>query len=38
MIDLVYSAATIGFFAIMIAYVRGCAALGREGPSEDGRR
>ncbi|HEX5830438.1 MAG TPA: hypothetical protein VFY16_05610 [Gemmatimonadaceae bacterium] len=29
MLDVVYVLATILFFALMLAYVRGCAALGR---------
>ncbi len=29
MIDLIYVLATIGFFALMLAYVRGCDVLGR---------
>ena len=28
MLDVVYVAITIGFFLLMLAYVRGCAALG----------
>lgn len=28
MLDLVYLAATVGFFALMLAYVAGCARLG----------
>jgi hypothetical protein len=35
MIDLVYVAATIAFFALMIGYVRVCAALGRSGQTEE---
>ena len=31
MIDIAYMAATIAFFAIMLLYIRGCAALGRDG-------
>ena len=31
MIDVAYMAITIAFFAIMLLYVRGCAALGRDG-------
>lgn len=34
MLDIVYVAATIAFFALMIAYVVGCARLG-EVPAED---
>lgn len=30
MLDLVFVLATAGFFAAMLAYVRGCQALGRE--------
>lgn len=30
MIDVVYVAATIGFFSLMLAYVRGCEALARD--------
>jgi hypothetical protein len=29
MIDLIYLASTIGFFVVMLWYVRACAALGR---------
>lgn len=29
MLDLLYTAITIAFFAMMIAYIRGCEALGR---------
>jgi hypothetical protein len=29
MLDLIYIAVTLAFFALMLAYVRGCAALGR---------
>ncbi len=28
MLDVVYGVITIGFFALMLAYVRACAALG----------
>jgi hypothetical protein len=36
--DLIYLLATLGFFAAMLAYVRGCEALGREaGPAEGSR-
>lgn len=31
MIDLAYVLGTLAFFALMLAYVRGCAALGRDG-------
>jgi hypothetical protein len=30
MLDVIYLLATLGFFAAMLAYVRGCEALGRE--------
>jgi hypothetical protein len=36
MTDLIYIALTLGFFGLMIAYVRGCARLGRQG-SPDAR-
>ena len=29
MMDVIYVVATLAFFALMLAYVRGCAALGR---------
>ena len=35
MLDLIYVATTAAFFALMLAYVRGCAALGREESTED---
>jgi hypothetical protein len=35
--DLAYLLATLAFFAAMLAYVAGCAALGREGGAEDPR-
>lgn len=31
MMDIAYMAAAIAFFAAMLLYVRGCAALGRDG-------
>ena len=37
MLDLLYIAITIAFFAIMLAYVRGCKVLGREPVHEDDR-
>lgn len=38
MLDLAYLLATAGFFAAMLAYVRGCEALGREdAEAHDGR-
>jgi len=30
MLDVVYVLATLGFFAAMLAYVRGCERLGRD--------
>ena len=32
MIDLAYVLGTVGFFALMLAYVRGCERLGRSTP------
>jgi len=37
MLDLLYVALTVGFFALMLAYVRGCARLGREPGAQDER-
>ena len=37
MIDFLYVAGTIGFFALMLAYVAGCARLGRAADREDRR-
>ena len=34
MLDLIYIAATIAFFALMVAYVRGCARLGEVSAEE----
>jgi hypothetical protein len=34
MLDLVYIAGSIVFFAIMLLYVRGCAVLGRRGDAD----
>jgi hypothetical protein len=34
MLDLAYVTGTIVFFALMLAYVRGCAALGKESEQE----
>jgi hypothetical protein len=34
MLDFAYVAGTIVFFALMLAYVRGCAALGKEAEEE----
>ena len=35
MIDLVYVAGTIAFFAVMIGYVRVCASLGKSQQTEE---
>jgi hypothetical protein len=35
MIDLLYILGTVAFFALMLAYVRACVALGREDKSEE---
>jgi hypothetical protein len=35
MLDIAYVALTIVFFALMLAYVRGCDALGRRADAED---
>jgi len=32
--DFIYVAGTIGFFALMLLYVRACEALGRRGEEE----
>jgi hypothetical protein len=37
MIDAAYVLGTLAFFALMIAYGRGCAALGREAEDETSR-
>jgi len=37
MLDVVYIVLTLGFFALMVAYVRGCERLGREGGEGEGR-
>jgi hypothetical protein len=36
-LDLAYIAGTIGFFALMVAYVRGCERLGQAGTTEEKR-
>jgi hypothetical protein len=36
-LDLIYVATTVAFFLAMFAYVRGCAALGRESNAESER-
>jgi len=38
MLDVIYVLATLGFFALMLAYVRGCEALGREAGEAEGSR
>jgi hypothetical protein len=35
--DLAYVVLTLAFFAMMLAYVRGCEALGRSASDEEGR-
>jgi hypothetical protein len=35
--DIVYVAITVAFFALMLAYVRGCERLGRERPGTEER-
>ena len=37
MLDVAYIALTVAFFALMIAYVRGCERLGREPTGEEER-
>lgn len=37
MIDLVYILGTIGFFVLMLLYVRACERLGRVAPSDAGQ-
>jgi len=34
-LDLLYILLTVGFFALMLAYVRGCERLGREETGEE---
>jgi len=34
-LDIVYIAVTLGFFALMLAYVKGCERLGVEGGKEE---
>lgn len=38
MFDVAYTAATVAFFALMLAYVRGCETLGKEGSGEEDAR
>lgn len=35
MLDIVYIAATLAFFGLMLAYVHGCEVLGRRSDEED---
>ncbi len=35
MFDLIYILGTVGFFALLLAYVRGCEALGRASQSTE---
>ena len=37
MLDLLYVIGILAFFALMLAYVRGCEALGRETDHGEGR-
>jgi hypothetical protein len=37
MLDLLYVALTVGFFALMLGYVRGCERLGRPTGAPDER-
>ena len=37
MLDVVYILVTVAFFALMIAYVRACVHLGRDGTGEQER-
>ncbi len=37
MLDVIYIAVTIAFFALMLAYVAGCERLGRDGTGEEER-
>jgi hypothetical protein len=36
MLDVIYLLTTVGFFAAMLAYVRGCEALGRGAGEAEG--
>jgi hypothetical protein len=36
MLDLLYVLGTVGFFALMLAYVRGCESLGHDEEMERG--
>jgi hypothetical protein len=35
--DVIYIAVVVGFFALMLAYIKGCDALGKEETSETER-
>jgi hypothetical protein len=37
MLDVVYIAVTVAFFALMLAYVLGCEHLGKDGTGEEQR-
>ena len=37
MLDIAFIALTVAFFALMLAYVRGCERLGRDASAEDER-
>jgi hypothetical protein len=37
MIDVLYLILTVGFFALMLAYIRGCEALGRDSDHAEDR-
>jgi hypothetical protein len=37
MLDVVYILVTLAFFALMLAYVRGCEKLGEDGTGEEDR-
>ncbi len=38
MLDILYILITLAFFGLMLAYVRGCEHLGRDGTGEEERR
>jgi hypothetical protein len=38
MLDVIYIAVTLAFFGLMLAYVRGCARLGKEPGSDEERQ
>ncbi len=37
MLDVVYVIVTVGFFGLMLAYVRACERLGKDGAGEEER-